>query len=109
MRRRLAPVLLVALLLGGLAGGCAAPTIPLPPPSVDALTVPVDGVVLVTGEARVDTFVAVFNVRLEEGVIVRSDADGAFAAEIRAASGDTIRAFQFEGGSGGQNATRVVP
>lgn len=77
-------------------GGCAAPTLPLPPPA--ALLVsrpdPVTGLVTISGEALPDAFVSAVNVRLESGVIERADDAGRFSVEIAAQAGDSILVWQ---------------
>ena len=74
------------------SSGCAAPTLPLPPPAALALTSPdpVTGLVTVSGEALPGAFVSCVNVRLESGVIVRSDAAGTFSLQITAQTGDSL-------------------
>lgn len=76
--------------------GCAAPTLPLPPPAALALTSPdpVTGLVTVSGEALPGAFVSCVNVRLESGVIVRSDATGVFSLQIVAQTGDSLLVWQ---------------
>lgn len=79
-----------------LVGGCAAPTLPLPPPA--ALLVsspdPVTGLVTISGEALPGAFVSAVNLRLESGVIVRADDAGRFSLEIAAQAGDSILVWQ---------------
>ena len=92
---------LLVLCVGVLAAvaassGCAAPTLPLPPPAALALTSPdpVTGLVTVSGEALPGAFVSCVNVRLESGVIVRSDAAGVFSLQITAQTGDSLLVWQ---------------
>lgn len=77
-------------------GGCAAPTLPLPPPAALALTSPdpVTGLVTVTGEALPAAFVSCLNLRLEVGVIGRADATGHFSLQLAAQAGDSLLVWQ---------------
>lgn len=104
-------VLAVVLVLGAVLGpGCAAPTLPLPPPTalVEAPPGP-DGTVLVQGNARPGVFVACLNERTEEGAIVRADVTtGDYAIRIAAEVDDTLTLWQFEASSPGGQQTRVV-
>ncbi len=105
-------LLLSALVLGALAGpSCAAPTLPIPPPTALVEAPDAEGLVLVTGNARPGAFVGCLNERTEDGVIVRSDvASGDYSLQIRAASGDDLTIWQFEStGGGGEPVHRVVP
>ena len=100
----------LALGLGGLA--CAAPTLPLPPPTALVEGPPdADGIAIVRGEARPGAFVGCLNQRTELGVIVRADdATGAFEVRIAAEGDALLSLWQFEGTSpGGQQIDVVVP
>jgi len=92
---------LAFLLLGLAAGadGCAAPTLPLPPPAALAATSPdpATGLVVVTGEVLPEAYVSCLNVRSEAGLIVRADATGRFRLEIAAQTGDSLLVWQQRG------------
>lgn len=103
----------IALLLVALLGpSCAAPVLPIPPPTalVEGPPQP-DGTVLVTGDARPGAFVSCLNERTEEGVVVRSDVEtGAYSLRIAAEVGDDLTIWQFEStGGGGEAIYRTVP
>jgi len=91
-----AMALWLGLTVGALLGGCAAPTLPLPPPA--ALLVsspdPVTGLVTISGEALPGALVSAVNVRLESGVIVRANDAGRFSLQIAAQAGDSIVVWQ---------------
>jgi hypothetical protein len=77
-------------------GGCAAPTLPLPPPAALALTSPdpATGLVTVSGEAVAGAFVSCVNVRTSTGVIVRAGTAGVFSLQIAAQAGDSLLVWQ---------------
>lgn len=106
-------LLLAAIALGVAAGpSCAAPTLPIPPPTALVEGPPdAEGLVLVTGNARPGAFVSCLNQRTEEGVVGRADVDsGEYALRIRAAIGDDLTIWQFEStGGGGEPVHRTVP
>jgi hypothetical protein len=101
---------LAALL--AIAPSCAAPVLPLPPPTA-LVEAPPDamGLVTVTGSARPGAFVGCLNQRTEDGVIVRADVtSGAYTLRIAAEIDDTLSLWQFEGTSpGGEQTDVVVP
>lgn len=102
-----------AIALGALAGpSCAAPTLPIPPPTALIEGPPdAEGFVQVSGNARPGAFVGCLNERTEDGVIVRSDVvSGDYSLRIRAAVGDDLTLWQFEStGGGGEPIHRTVP
>jgi hypothetical protein len=111
MRSALAILVPLCALLCG-AAGCAAPTLPLPPPTALVEGPPdVDGIVTVSGEARPGAFVGCLNQNSEVGVIVRADViTGAYSVRMAAEFEDTLSLWQFEGtSSGGQQIDVVVP
>lgn len=100
-------------LLAGIAWastGCTAgPTLPIPPPAVQALSVPdADGFVTVSGTASPDVFVGCINSETREGVIAPTDADGRFSFRIRADVGDTLLLFQLTDDGRGTPVERIV-
>lgn len=113
MRRRSVWAIAAGLLFAAsLAGpGCAAPTLPLPPPEVDALTAPdAMGMVTVTGRAHFGAMVMVFNQDLNQGVITIADPiTGAFQARLTAQSGHTISVWQRVGTDTSANIDQTVP
>lgn len=104
--------LTAAIACVALGPGCAAPTLPLPPPMALVEGPPdADGLVTVRGNAREGAFVGCLNERTEMGVLVRSDVmTGDFALRIAAEPDDTLSVWQFEGTDpGGMQTTLVVP
>ncbi|MFW6051470.1 MAG: hypothetical protein ACODAU_09865 [Myxococcota bacterium] len=104
---------IVALLLAaaaGLASGCAAPTLPLPPPQVEPLEAPDgEGLVTVRGTVHELALVMVLNEDLEEGVIATADEGGAFEVRIAAESGHTITVWQRRGTDESPPVGQTVP
>lgn len=101
----------IAACLSPLAS-CAAPTLPLPPPTALVEGPPdADGIVVVSGEARPGAFVGCLNERTEMGVLVRADVTtGAYTLRVMAESLDVLTLWQFEGTEpGGQRREVVVP
>jgi hypothetical protein len=103
----------LGLLLVGLAvgvDGCAAPTLPLPPPAALAATSPdpTTGLVVVTGEVLPEAYVSCLNPRIETGVIVRADAAGRFQLEIAARAGDSLLVWQQRGNDFGPYAELCI-
>ena len=93
-----------------LGPGCAAPTLPLPPPSIAALEAPdAEGFVTVRGSARAGAYMFVLNEDTEEGVIGTAEDTGAFALRIAASTGETLTVWQMVGSQSGQLVSRVVP
>lgn len=103
----------IALLFVVLVGpSCAAPVLPIPPPTALVEGPPDDaGMVRVSGNARPGAFVACLNERTEEGVVVRADLDsGDYSLRIAAEIDDTLTLWQFETtGGGGEPVYRTVP
>jgi hypothetical protein len=102
---------LLVLWLGLVAWtGCATPTLPLPPPDPAPLSAPdADGMVTVSGTARPDALVFIYNEDAEDGVITGSDEEGLFATRIAAESGHTLTFWQRVGTDDGQPVSRQVP
>lgn len=89
--------------------GCAAPTLPLPPPSALVVSAPdASGMVTVTGHADPAAFVFVLNEATEYGVIVHADAAGLFSAQIPASVGDMLSVWQAIGNRYGEQLHPVV-
>ncbi len=102
-------LLALAAALLALAPGCAAPVLPLPPPTALVEGPPAaDGTVLVTGNARLGAFVGCLNEDTEAGVIVRADVDtGDYALRIPAEIGHSLTLWQFESTAPGGEQTHV--
>ncbi|MFK7990396.1 MAG: hypothetical protein AB8I08_30520 [Sandaracinaceae bacterium] len=103
---------IASLALAASLPACAAPTLPLPPPTALVESPPdADGMVTVTGEARPGAFVGCLNERTEIGVLVRTDViTGEYSLQVAAESSDVLTLWQFEGTEpGGQRREVVVP
>ena len=110
LRRLLGSLLgALALALAIAVTSCAAPTLPLPPPT--ALTSAPDamGRVTVTGRVNPDAYVFVLDEDRGDGVIVSADAAGTYTATLTAASGDTLTVWQMVGSNTGQLTSSIVP
>lgn len=108
------PWLVLFALSVAIAAGpsCAAPVVPLPPPTALVESPPdMDGFVTISGMARPGAFVLCLNEATEEGVIVRADpVSGQYSLRILAMSGDTLVLWQNDGGDeGGMQVTVIVP
>lgn len=91
------------------AGGCYAPTLPLPPPTALVSPPDADGYVTVSGSAVADAFVFVLNEERSEGVIGRADEVGRYAIRIQAATGDGLTVWYREGSADSSLVSRIVP
>lgn len=111
LSRLLGALLLLAALglVPVLGGACAAPTLPLPPPTALVTTPDDQGWVAVSGMARANALVMVYNEDRDEGVIVMSDAEGSYSARIQASIGETLTIWQLVGSDSSQLLSRVVP
>ena len=110
LSRALGRALLCASLALALAlAACAAPTLPLPPPTALSSAPDAMGNVTVTGRVNAGAYVFALDEDRGDGVIVSADAGGAYTATLRAASGDTITCWQMVGTNTGQLTTVVVP
>lgn len=112
--RGLGLVLVTAIAVACLSplASCAAPTLPLPPPTALVEGPPdAEGFVVVSGEARPGAFVGCLNERTEIGVIVRAEVtSGRYTLRVAAESLDVLTLWQFEGTEpGGQRREVVVP
>jgi hypothetical protein len=114
-RHAVVPILglLCALAMGGVAG-CYSPTLPLPPPVRDGLTISppdADGWVLVTGEQGVmdaGEQAVIINANTLYGWIVPVTEDG-FEVEVLASAGDVLSIQRRSGDELGQSIQIVVP
>jgi hypothetical protein len=99
MRKVRAVTLSIAVaVLAALAGGCNTPTLPIPPPIVEALSGPDPATGLVT--VRISrsipervTSAIVLNDATQHGVIEARQMDGSFLLQIPAESGDYLQCF----------------
>lgn len=95
LRRQL---LIAVLVLGAIGPSCAAPVLPLPPPTALQEGPPgADGIVTIMGETlEPDMWVLCVNARTEGGVLVRSDpTTGAYVLRIAAQIDDRLQVMQF--------------
>lgn len=96
-------------LLGVLwASGCAAPTLPLPPPTALAERPDASGLSRVSGDAIPGAFVGCLNLRTEEGVIVRAPDSGQYELFIPAVIGDDLDVWQFDSSAPGGEVRHVM-
>jgi hypothetical protein len=94
----------------GSSGGCLAPTLPIPPPSVSSLEGPdADGFVTISGTAGADAYVFVLNESTDSGVIGRATPTGSYSIRVQASSGDELTLWQMQGSETGQLVMRTVP
>ena len=104
--------ILAGILVGITAASCAAPTLPLPPPTALVEGPPdASGNVTVRGNARRGSFVACLNENREVGVLGRADpSSGDYTLVIGADIGDDLRLWQFDSpGAGGMAVFVTVP
>lgn len=101
--------LVVTIALSVLVLACAAPTLPLPPPTALSTAPDAMGLVTVTGRVNADAYVFALNEDRGDGVIVSADATGLYSATLAAATGDTITCWQMIGTNTGQLTSVVVP
>jgi hypothetical protein len=88
--RLVGPLVLAAALAACALPGCTSPTLPLPPPSLSALTL-ADGQVTVEGSAEVGSLVFVLNRDEGQGSITTAEApDGSFATTVPGQEGEII-------------------
>lgn len=106
---RLLAALCLVIALGVAAAGCAAPTLPLPPPTALVSTPDADGVVTIEGVARGRAIVMAFNEDRREGVIGEAGDDGAYTLRITASISETITVWQMVGSDTSQLLSRSVP
>lgn len=102
-------LLAVTLGLALVLGACAAPTLPLPPPTALSSAPDAMGNVTVTGRVNAGAYVFALDEDRGDGVIVSADASGNYTATLQAASGDTITCWQMVGTNTGQLTQVVVP
>ncbi|MBX3273293.1 MAG: hypothetical protein KF729_23725 [Sandaracinaceae bacterium] len=109
--RRIPALILAAAAAAYAAGaGCAAPVLPLPPPTALIEGPPdAEGVVTIRGEARPGALVFCFNEETERGVIETAGATGAYVVRIAASSGDVLTVWQQQGTQSGMLRSVTVP
>lgn len=113
--KRALTTLLLLSAFATLAAGCYSPTLPLPPPARDGLTISVpdeDGFVEISGEPGVmdpGEQAVIINTRTYYGWIVPVDEDGGFQAIIIAESGDVLSIQRRIGDDVGQAIDVIVP
>jgi hypothetical protein len=89
--------------------GCAAPTLPLPPPTALVEAPDADGFATVSGIAREKAYVFVFHEGREDGVIGVANDAGQYSLRIRAASGDLLEVWFMDGTKTSPIVDRAVP
>ncbi len=105
---RLAGTVFFTLLLP-LFSACAAPTLPLPPPSALVSAPDGSGNVTISGMGRPHAIVMVFNENTERGVIVTADPIGNYTVQIAANGGEILTLWQMVGTQTSQLLSREVP
>ncbi len=102
---------LLGLLLGAAvsAAGCAAPTLPIPPPTALISAPDATGLVTVSGSADPAAYVFVLHEETQDGLITHADALGAYSVRLPAAVGDMITVWQLIGTQASQQEHLVVP
>lgn len=106
---RLVTAVAIAIAVGAASVGCAAPTLPLPPPTALLSTPDAEGVVTIEGVARERAIVMAFNEDRREGVIGEAGDDGTYTLRIAASIGETITVWQMVGADTSQLLSREVP
>ena len=96
-RRSLSLALAALLALPLCAGGCASPTLPLPPPEPPETKGFSDGVITLQGSALPSALVYALNQNQEQGVIVKATDAGVYTVSLKADSGNTIAIWQEQG------------
>lgn len=100
----------VAVLAGVVTStGCAAPTLPIPPPTALSSTPDATGMVTVTGTADPTAFVFVLNNMTDTGVIAHANPDRTFSIRVTAASMDHLSVWQEISGRGSEPNMITVP
>jgi len=99
LRRRIWLALASIAIVFAFLPSCAAPVLPIPPPTA-LIEGPPDenGIVVVSGEGEPSSYVIVVNdtARIVRGV--ESDPDGAYTVRIPAMSGDVLTVRHLDGG-----------
>ncbi len=87
--------------------GCAAPTLPTPPPAAEVSLVGSEAIVI--GTAEPNALVACLNEDSGSGLIETADERGDFEIRIAAQEGDHLTLWQVSGATPGQVLELVVP
>lgn len=110
MRRSFRHLILTLGLSAALySNGCAAPTLPLPPPTALVEAPDPQGLVLVTGDSSAEAYIFVLNEDQDAGVIGRADLGGRYEVRLRGEPGDTLTVWQMVGSDRGTPIQRQVP
>lgn len=98
-RRRIWLLLSAMAIVFALLPSCAAPVLPIPPPTA-LIEGPPDenGIVVVTGQGEPSSYVMCLNESSMSGVIELSDDDGNYTIRIVAMSGDILTVRHLDGG-----------
>lgn len=91
-----------------LGEGCAAPTLPIPPPTALVSSPDASGFVTVSGMASADAYIFVLDEERQAGIIGHADPTGNYSLRIQAAIGETITVWQMIGSQAGEQAHVVV-
>ena len=104
---KLVHVVAASLLLA--LAACSAPTLPLPPPRVESVSLPdASGFVTVDGQVLENAIVLCYNDRTRSGVIVTADEAGLFSLRIQAQFGDYLTVWQEVGNDRSPPVGRTV-
>lgn len=91
------------------AAGCAAPTLPIPPPTALVSAPDASGRVTVTGRADPAAYVFLLNNDTDQGVIGHAATDGSFSLRVMAASGNELWVWQELNSQPSQQNIQTVP
>ncbi len=89
--------------------GCAAPTLPIPPPTALVSPPAADGFVTVSGQANPDAYVFVLNENTDAGVIGHAMPSGNYSVRLEAVTGDSLTIWQMLGNQSGELTSQTVP
>jgi len=90
------------------ASGCAAPTLPIPPPTALVSSPDATGFVTIMGQADPSAFVFALDENSQAGVISHATATGTYTIRLQAAVGDGVTVWQEIGDRPSQQVNLTV-